>query len=58
LCGTIKSGSAIFTQPPMPIKCAGAPQKALYLSADHWRGRTVLKAIDIDFTMRAAFSSA
>ncbi|HAU02167.1 MAG TPA: pyridine nucleotide-disulfide oxidoreductase, partial [Porticoccaceae bacterium] len=29
-------GKAIFTQPPMPIKCAGAPQKALYLSADHW----------------------
>jgi sulfide:quinone oxidoreductase len=26
-------GRAIFTQPPMPIKCAGAPQKALYLSA-------------------------
>ncbi len=32
----LKSGKAIFTQPPMPIKCAGAPQKALYLSADHW----------------------
>jgi sulfide:quinone oxidoreductase len=29
----LKSGRAIFTQPPMPIKCAGAPQKALYLSA-------------------------
>jgi sulfide:quinone oxidoreductase len=30
-------GRALFTQPPMPIKCAGAPQKALYLSCDHWR---------------------
>ena len=20
----------------MPIKCAGAPQKAMYLSGDHW----------------------
>lgn len=29
-------GRALFTQPPMPIKCAGAPQKALYLSCDHW----------------------
>lgn len=28
---------ALFTQPAMPIKCAGAPQKAMYLSADHWR---------------------
>ena len=24
-------GRALFTQPPMPIKCAGAPQKAMYL---------------------------
>ena len=31
-----KSGNAIFTQPAMPIKCAGAPQKAMYLSCDHW----------------------
>lgn len=27
-----KKGRALFTQPPMPIKCAGAPQKAMYLS--------------------------
>ena len=45
----LKSGKAIFTQPPMPIKCAGAPQKALYLSADHWLKNGVLKNIDIDF---------
>ncbi|MEM1044931.1 MAG: TIGR01244 family sulfur transferase [Pseudomonadota bacterium] len=43
------SGRAIFTQPSMPIKCAGAPQKALYLSADAWRRRGVLDAIDIQF---------
>jgi len=42
-------GQAIFTQPPMPIKCAGAPQKAMYLSADHWRRSGVLKAVDIQF---------
>ncbi|MDF1730909.1 MAG: TIGR01244 family sulfur transferase [Minwuia sp.] len=45
----LKSGRAIFTQPPMPIKCAGAPQKALYLSADAWRRNGVLGAIDIQF---------
>ena len=39
----------IFTQPPMPIKCAGAPQKALYLSGDHWRRSGVLENIAIDF---------
>lgn len=42
-------GRAVFTQPPMPIKCAGAPQKALYLSADHWYRTGRLNQIEIDF---------
>lgn len=33
----LNGGRALFTQPAMPIKCAGAPQKALYLAADHFR---------------------
>ena len=33
----------------MPIKCAGAPQKALYLSGDHWYRNGTLKDIDIQF---------
>ncbi len=45
----MKSGKAIFTQPPMPIKCAGAPQKAMYLSGDHWFRSGVLKDISIEF---------
>jgi sulfide:quinone oxidoreductase len=45
----LKSGRAVFTQPPMPIKCAGAPQKAMYLSADHWKRQGRLGAIDISF---------
>ncbi|MBF9043629.1 TIGR01244 family phosphatase [Rhodobacterales bacterium HKCCE4037] len=45
----MKEGRALFTQPPMPIKCAGAPQKALYLSGDAWFRRGVLKDIDIQF---------
>lgn len=45
----LRGGRAIFTQPPMPIKCAGAPQKAMYLSADHWRRKGVLADIEIDF---------
>lgn len=44
-----KGGRAIFSQPPMPIKCAGAPQKAMYLSADHWRRAGMLAAVDIQF---------
>jgi len=45
----MKEGRALFTQPPMPIKCAGAPQKAMYLSGDAWFRRGVLKDIDIQF---------
>ncbi|PTB93790.1 TIGR01244 family phosphatase [Marinobacter sp. B9-2] len=45
----MKAGRALFTQPPMPIKCAGAPQKAMYLSADAWYRRGVLKDIDVQF---------
>lgn len=45
----LRGGKAVFTQPPMPIKCAGAPQKAMYLSADHWKRQGVLKDIDIQF---------
>ncbi|WP_346893426.1 TIGR01244 family sulfur transferase [uncultured Roseibium sp.] len=45
----MKQGRALFTQPPMPIKCAGAPQKALYLSADHWTRSGTIGNIDIQF---------
>jgi sulfide:quinone oxidoreductase len=45
----LRSGPAIFTQPPMPIKCAGAPQKAMYLSADHWYRTNRLKDIQVGF---------
>ncbi len=45
----LKKGRAIFTQPPMPIKCAGAPQKAMYLSANAWERAGVLNDIRIDF---------
>ena len=30
-----KKPTAIYTQPNTAIKCGGAPQKILYLSADH-----------------------
>lgn len=49
LVSKLKSGKAIFTQPPMPIKCAGAPQKALYLSGDHWLRNGVLNNVSIEF---------
>ncbi len=42
-------GRALFTQPPMPIKCAGAPQKAMYLSCDHWFREGRLDNIEVEF---------
>lgn len=45
----LTSGLALFTQPPMPIKCAGAPQKAMYLSCDLWRKAGVLPNIEVEF---------
>jgi sulfide:quinone oxidoreductase len=42
-------GRALFTQPPMPIKCAGAPQKAMYLACDHWRRSGRLDATNVEF---------
>jgi sulfide:quinone oxidoreductase len=30
-------GTALFTHPVTPVKCAGAPQKIMYLAADHLR---------------------
>ncbi len=45
----MRKGRALFTQPPMPIKCAGAPQKAMYLSCDHWLQNGRLEDIDVEF---------
>jgi sulfide:quinone oxidoreductase len=49
LVQNLRGGKALFTQPPMPIKCAGAPQKAMYLSCDHWLRQGVLDTIDVEF---------
>lgn len=34
-------GNAIFTFPSTPVKCAGAPQKIMYLADEHFRRRGV-----------------
>ena len=54
LVQNLRGGRAIFTQPPMPIKCAGAPQKAMYLSADHWKRSGVLDQVQIEFCSAGA----
>jgi len=49
LVQALKGGRALFTQPAMPIKCAGAPQKAMYLSCDHWNRTGVLPKFEVEF---------
>ena len=51
LVQALKSGNAIFTQPGMPIKCAGAPQKAMYLSCSYWEKQGVLDKINVEFDL-------
>jgi sulfide:quinone oxidoreductase len=43
----MRSGTAVFTMPSGPIKCAGAPQKIAYLAADWWRKKGVLSNIHV-----------
>lgn len=45
----LREGKALFSQPPMPIKCAGAPQKAMYLACAHWLSQGRLSNIDVAF---------
>lgn len=51
LIKTFDGGTALFTQPAMPIKCAGAPQKILYMMADHLRRRGKLPASSLKFCL-------
>jgi sulfide:quinone oxidoreductase len=50
----MQGGTALFTQPAMPIKCAGAPQKAMYLACDHWLKRGALSKISVEFDLAGA----
>ena len=47
----LRSGTAVFTMPAGPIKCAGAPQKIAYLAADYWRQQGVLRDIDVHLVL-------
>ena len=44
-----KGGHAIFTQPNTPVKCAGAPQKIMYLAEDHFRRSGVRDTSHVTF---------
>lgn len=44
-----QGGKALFTQPPAPIKCAGAPQKIAYLAADYVRKKGLSGSSELKF---------
>jgi len=45
----VNEGKAIFTQPDTPIKCAGAPQKVMYLAEENFRQRGVRSNIKVQY---------
>ena len=50
----LRSGTALFTMPAGPVKCAGAPQKIAYLAADWWRRQGVLDRIRVILVLPTA----
>ncbi|KAI6150803.1 hypothetical protein BKA82DRAFT_4119972 [Pisolithus tinctorius] len=54
----LQSGNAIFTQPAGVIKCAGAPQKIMWMAWDHFRkaGRGYDTKVDFITGMPSMFS--
>ncbi|EPX70463.1 sulfide-quinone oxidoreductase [Schizosaccharomyces octosporus yFS286] len=43
------SGTAIFTQPSGVLKCAGAPQKIMWMAEDYWRRQNVRNNLQVSF---------
>lgn len=42
-----KKGDALFTHPAGPVKCAGAPQKIMWLASDAWRRAGIYNPDDV-----------
>ena len=50
----LKPGSrAVFTQPPLPFKCPGAPQKIVYLTVDDLRRRGMRQQVEVEYYVHA-----
>ena len=46
----VKGGETVlFTMPPMPIKCPGAPQKIAYLASDYLRRKGLRHSVTIEY---------
>ncbi len=49
LIKNFKGGTAVFTNPPTPVKCGGAPHKIMWLACDYWRKQGILDKCDVQF---------
>jgi sulfide:quinone oxidoreductase len=49
MINAFKGGDAIFTMPPVPIKCAGAPQKIMYLAEEIFQKNGVRSQSRVSF---------
>ncbi len=54
----LRKGKALFTQPAGMIKCAGAPQKVMWLALDHWKRAGLYKAGDASSDISITFATA
>ncbi|KAJ6496638.1 hypothetical protein C8R47DRAFT_1114910 [Mycena vitilis] len=45
----LRSGNALFTQPAGVVKCAGAPQKIMWMAWDRYRRTNRISKIHVDF---------
>ena len=46
---SFKGGKAVFTFPPMPIKCPGAPQKIMWIANDIWKNDSSVGKYELEF---------
>ena len=51
--GLRANARVLFTQPPLPFKCPGAPQKIVYLTADYLRKKGWLESSDLQYFVHA-----
>jgi sulfide:quinone oxidoreductase len=51
---SFSGGDALFTFPATPVKCAGAPQKIMYLADDHFENHGIKPKCNVQFVSSAA----
>lgn len=57
IIGKFRSGNAIFTQPVGIVKCAGAPQKTLWMAVDRWAREGVFRPHDANSPIKIGFAT-